>query len=264
MTALRLELAKNVAARGQVLVLPQALAVARNSKETSVDVRGKTDAKTPPPEKPRVISDVERQIHARLLQYQRWTRLGKKADLIAGLNLPPEKLAKFKELLVERDYAESDAKDAATNAGIVPDSSEATEAASNVMEQVDERIKALLGDTDFQKYGELTGIDLFRGNLSGGPIVGCFVDAGVPLTAEQTSALARALLHETSVRARDGSGQIGEPDPVTGFTPSQKMILEEVTPALSSAQMETLRSFFLNDNQLGSLMKAWQSVPASR
>jgi hypothetical protein len=96
------------------------------------------------------------------MQNQRWIKLSKNAAIIAGLNLPPDKLAGFKDLLVERDHAETDAREAASKVGINPDTSEATEAAAEALGKVDEQIKALLGETDFQKYAELVGTKLVR------------------------------------------------------------------------------------------------------
>lgn len=165
---------------------------------------------------------------------------------------------------MERDYAESDAKDAAGHVGIDPASGDATEAAADAMSKVDERIKALLGEADYQKYSELVGADVVWGEPVRGTLVGYFVDAGAPLTPEQTSALARAFCLEIKARAQGGSGQVGGPDPVTGFNSSQKFILDQVSSALPPSQLETLRNFFLNDNQLGALMNASPSNDSPR
>jgi len=79
-----------------------------------------------------------------------------------------------------------------------------------------------------------------------------------PLTAEQTSALARTFSLESLARA--SNSPMGESDPVTGINLSQKVIPEQAAQVLPPAQAETLRKIFLNDNQLGALMNAFQAA----
>ena len=262
---LRVEATKYAAVHAQLASLQKKLAAIRPAiaPEYRTDT---TSAATPKPlpEGKQTLSDTGRQIRARLLrnrmQHERWMKLSKNADVIAGMDLPPDKLARFKDLLVERNYAESDARDAASKAGIDSETSEATEAATEALGKVDEQIKALLGETDFQKYAELVGTKLVW--ATGGMqdvIGGYFIDAGVSLSPERTGALARAFFQEISARAQGGNGQMGDPDPATGFNSSQTMILEQTSQALSPAQMEALRNYFHNDNQNGELMKAFQA-----
>jgi hypothetical protein len=193
-------------------------------------------------------------------QSERWRKLGKDADVIADLNLPPDTVARFKDLLVECAHAEADAREAATKAGIDLATSEETEAVVEAVGKVTEQIKALLGEAEFQKYAELVGAKVvWETNGAKDLIGGYFVDAGMPLSPEQTGALARAFYQEIRARAQSGSGQMGDPDPATGLNPSQTMILEQASQALSPLQLDTLRNFFHNDNQNGELMKAFQA-----
>ncbi|MDO8540161.1 MAG: hypothetical protein Q7S40_06920 [Opitutaceae bacterium] len=194
-----------------------------------------------------------------MLQLQRWDRLSRNVGLLAAMNLPPDKSGPFKDLLVEREYAESDARDAADGAGIDPNSAEATEAAANAMSRVDERIRALLNDGEFARYSEAVGTSLARNSLAHTVIVGCFIDLGAPLTAAQETALAQA-----GYRAIQLQTQSAEPDPLTGLTPSQQIILDGTSQTLAAGQIEILRKFFLNDNQLGALLKAAQSSAGPR
>ena len=262
---LRAEAAKYAADHVKLVSLQKKLAATRPAIG-SESRPGATSAAAPKPspEEKQTMSDMGREIRTRIIQNQvqrdRWKKLGKEADIIAGLSLPSDKLARFKDLLVERDRAEADAREAASKVDTDTDTPEAIEAADEAVGKFDEQIEALLGEAGFQKYAELVGAKLvWETNGAQDLIGGYFVDAGVPLSPEQTSALARAFYQEIKTRAESGNGQMGDPDPATGLNPSQTMILEQAAQALSPAQLETLLNFFRNDNQNGELMKAFQT-----
>ena len=265
---LRAEATKYTADHAQLTSLQKKSAATRPAivPENRTDTTSAATPK-PSPEGKQTLSDTGRQIRARLLQnrmqHERWMKLSKDADVIAGLNLPPDTVARFKDLLVERAHAEADAKEAASKAGIAPATSEETEAIFEAVGKVTEQIKALLGEAEFQKYAELVGAKVvWETSIAKDLIGGYFVDSGVPLSPEQTAALARAFYQETRARAQSGSVQWGDPDPATGLNPSQTMLLEQASQALSPLQLETLRNFFHNDNQNGELMKAFQAEVA--
>jgi len=263
-TMLRAKMTKAEADRGQVALLRQELAASRKMSDPGNRLSSDTGAvKSEPAIGARTLSESDRQLRGRMLQYQRWRRLSKNADVIAALQLPPERLARFKDLLVERAYAETDARDAASQVGLDPNSSASTDVAGDAMGKVDERIKALLGETDFQKYSEMIGTDLVWGGVRD-LIVGYFVDAGAALTAEQTSSLGRIFYQNQLDQMRGWNGQPEEPDAGTGLKRSQTLILNQAAQALSIEQLATLRNFFLNDNQLGGWMKASPSREPSR
>jgi hypothetical protein len=213
---------------------------------------------TSPP--PRKMSDTERQLRAHLQQHRRWTTLSRKSAVLAGLNLPPATAAAFKDLLVERDYAERDAADAAAQHGLEPGSAAADEAATRAVADVFLRMRALLGEGDYQRYADLSGVDLLRGQPAPGPAIapmlGMLVDAGAPANAQQETALAEACYREISARSQRADVNPGDPDPASGLNPSQQAILSQVTGSFSPVQQQALRNFFLHDNQLAQLMKA--------
>lgn len=172
------------------------------------------------------------------------------------LKLPNDRLAKFKELLIERDYAESDARSAARQVGIDPASATATEAAANAVNKIDDQIKTLLGTADFERYTELVGLDLFRANVAQSTIEGYLLDNGSPLAPQQSKSLAQAFYREFLNQSREPNRRTMETAASAGLTPSQRSIVDQARQFLTTEQIEALQNFFISDNELGALIAA--------
>jgi hypothetical protein len=199
--------------------------------------------KTAAAPEPRTFSDTERKFRKQIDEQRRWTALAKKADLLAALNLPPDKRAALKDLLAERDYVEGDARDAARAAGVEPHAAAAADLA-----KVDARIQAVLGEADYASYTEQMSITVFREQLEGSPIPGSLVDAGTPLASEQKDWIARVMYRAFGMQLTDRPAQ--SPDPDAARRTFAATFLAEASGNLTAPQIAALREYFRKDNEL--------------
>jgi hypothetical protein len=160
-------------------------------------------------------------------------------DTLTKLNLPPEELAKLKNLLVDRDEAAEDAREAGRDADL--DQRTLIQAVQNAMNEVNDEIKALVGAEGFSQIqsAQQTGTwKIVIQNQVGADLTA----AGSPLSAEQIDALAQIY---TKVHSPNGGGlasnQNGAPDPQTGLNAAAQAILDQATPLLSPAQVPVFR-----------------------
>jgi hypothetical protein len=181
----------------------------------------------------RTFSDAERNFRKHMDQQRRWNALAKKADLLAALNLPPDKRRVLKDMLVEREFAERDARDAAQATGVEPDETAAAEVA-----KIDARIQALLGDADYANYNEQMSIAMFREQLESSPIPGSLVDAGVPLAPAQKAWLAGVMYR--AVRAQLTDRPVQSPDPNAARRALAATLLAEASGNLTPLQIAAL------------------------
>ena len=197
----------------------------------------------------RTLSEPERKFRQGVDEQRRWTALAKKADLLAAMNLPPDRAAALKDLLVERDYVERDARDAARAAGVQPHEAAAAEVA-----KIDARIQSTLGDADYARYTEQMSLMVFRDQVEGSPIPGSLVDAGTPLTPEQKAWMAGMMYRSFGLQSVDRPPQSSDPD--AGRRAFAAMLLAEAPGKLTAEQIAALREYFRKDDQLAEQMNA--------
>ena len=77
--------------------------------------------------------------------------LGQYREALAGLSLPPESLARLKDLLTARGEALLDAHEAAAREGLADGSPEMAEALNQASADLDREIAKLLGDEAYRK-----------------------------------------------------------------------------------------------------------------
>jgi RNA polymerase sigma factor (sigma-70 family) len=177
------------------------------------------------------------------------TVLKQYGDALAALNLPPEKLAKLKELMVLETEIDEDAKDAARAAGLTGESSQ--KAVRQARNGVHEEIKALLGDQATTQLAReaLAGPhkprieDTFAIDLKA---------SGMPLSPEQVTSL--ALGFRDVIRTFEPKDRLADPpDPRTGLTPLQQALLDRYAQHLTPAQLQVTRTFFIEEAKWGLL-----------
>jgi hypothetical protein len=251
--AAQAEVAQARSMRTQSISRPTELPPVRANSPEPSSVRAETPAvATPAAPAPRVFTESERRARVQLTEYRRWMTLAKKADLLSGLNLPPEKLAALKDLLIERDFAERDAREAAKSAGVNPN-----DAAASETEKIDLRIQTMLGEADYPKYADAMSTETFRQTLESNPLVGSLVDAGAPLTPEQKTWVAQVMNRTITPVAKAAADNPGgpAPDPDVQRLAFQQAVLTQGPGVLTPAQLDVLREFFQKDNELGANLK---------
>jgi hypothetical protein len=161
-------------------------------------------------------------------------------DVFASLNLPPDKLAQLKNLMIDRLNAPADARDAAQNSGL--NGADINQAAEQAVSGVNDDIKALVGADGYdelqaaqQTMGERNMIQLQVGvDLSA---------AGVPLSGSQTLALAQIYADARNPAknpALAAATQLAA-DPAAGLAAINQAILDRATQMLSPAQLPILQ-----------------------
>jgi len=181
------------------------------------------------------LSAIHSKFQAINLKFDRWILLGKYAALITAMNLPQDKAAKFRDLLVARDQA-----------------------AETATSEINQEIRKLLGDADYQKLGELRGASLLESAMNqNGGFSGYFVDAGVPLTADESSSLALVQWRATLALSKL---QPSDPNDAWPSPAYQKTVMDQASQFLSAEQLAALQNYFDFDGQRGALQKAWASA----
>lgn len=203
------------------------------------------------------VSNTQREFQKALEQQRRWTALAKKAELLAAMNLPPDKSAALKNLLVERDYAERDARDAARKAGLQPHEAAAAEVA-----KIDAQIQTVLGDNDYARYKEQTSITVLREQLDGSSIPGTLVDAGVPLAADQKTWIAEVMYRAFGPQLVDQPPQ--SPDPDADRRRFVATLLAEAPGKLTPPQIAALVEYFRKDDEFAALINTLKREASQR
>jgi len=178
-------------------------------------------------------------LHAKQVRHQ---VLYQYAASLRALNLPPDQLAKVKDLLVERQLSATDAMEAAQANGLVEGSPEWRAAMQQAMAGVMQDLNSALqsyANTSLSEFELVTSTRVSSGMSLAEPIN----DAGLPLTDAQAQAIAQASA-DASDRSHNAPHPPGynTPDPTTGLTPKQTQMINQVTPALSPAQLEVYKT----------------------
>jgi hypothetical protein len=167
-------------------------------------------------------------------------------DALAALKLPPDQLAKLKDLLVARIDANLDASEAAQDEGL--SGREVGLAIRDSISAVNDEIKGLIGDDAFSRLQTTPQTSMAKTMLENTVAVD-LEGAGVPLTPDQLTSLA-AIYNQTM--RRPGAGALPgwqSPDPQTGLAPADEALLNQAGQTLSPAQLPTLRDYLLEVRQ---------------
>lgn len=142
----------------------------------------------------------------RLMAQQQRGQIGSRyAGLFRSLALPPDRLAQFKELLLEKQTARNDVLLAATQQGINPltNPAEFRQLETNLQAEIDDKIKATLGPeafAQFQTYQQTQGqrsvVNQLQESLS---------YTATPLSAEQSAQMVEILGRTGPPRAGSGA-----------------------------------------------------------
>lgn len=179
-------------------------------------------------------------------------------ELIEQLNLPPEKIPLFKQLLVERAAAQEDAAQIMGSAGKRGDMPEYWQAQAKATEAVHQEMAILLGEGGTEKLAEF--LPLGRTYEMAQSLFGSRMGfSDVPLTKEQKLLLAKAM--------RDVGFSTENPnyywtakqsaDPETGWNPVYQKLVEQAKLFLSSEQIAVLKQVQIeHDAGLPAIMAA--------
>src|SRR6185312_3808883 len=178
-------------------------------------------------------------------------------DAIASLRLPPDKAAALTKLLVEQQFSQQDAQDAAQAAGIRPDSREYGQAMTQALADKHQQMLDLIGETGVAALGQASQISGWKStvqNTYGMDLAA----AGVPLDPGQMASLAQIW---GDSRQYPGSTPPGvnsfQPDSATWLSPIDHVVLNRSAAILSGPQLEALKSSIAAGNQENALMQPY-------
>jgi hypothetical protein len=182
-------------------------------------------------------------------------------DALNTAGLSPEQIAKMKNLLVERAMSAMDAQQAAEAAGLEQGTPAWRDAMRQASQAVEQDIAATLGSDATAIMNRLqTSVGAHNGVQNG--VAPDMVDAGVPLTPAQSDALAQAAMDASWTNPKDGSlhpPDYNTPDPITGRTPKEDRIANQVAQVLSPAQLQIFKQGQLEADQRAAIMKQYTS-----
>ena len=175
-----------------------------------------------------------------------------------ALNLPPDQLAKLKDLLVERTLSSQDANQAARAAGLEPGSQAWSAAMKAATEPVEKEIGAVLG-TDSGPFMRKLQTEAGITSQMRYTYVPDFEAAGMALTPEQTNGLQQALASSRNYDSVPPSERAAynQVDPATGLSPADTRMLEAAAQSLSPAQLRILRTDQIRDNQQNAIYRQY-------
>jgi hypothetical protein len=175
------------------------------------------------------------------------------ADIFKELNLSPEKLDKFKDLLTDYQMAQSDISIDASGASTDEEKAAIRKRIEDVYKQSETKAKELLGDTDYEKFYEYKERSNARGDVTG--FKGT-LSADETLTSDQEKELVEILYKEQtklySEIGYDPNKSIEFPSDVktgkvTGQLKNMEKIhlrsVEDAKGTLSASQLEKLSNY---------------------
>jgi RNA polymerase sigma factor (sigma-70 family) len=164
----------------------------------------------------------------------------------AAMNLPPDELARLKDLLLERTQARLDAADAGLAAGLT--GAELATAERQAENSVTDEIKGFVGDAGYAQLAASLRASQFAPLIANTVAVDLSA-AGVPLLPEQVSFLAQNFAAHDTAYGPGAAAQV--PDPQTGLTPFYQSLLDRVSPSLTAAQIPVMKDYFIELIQQG-------------
>jgi hypothetical protein len=172
---------------------------------------------------------------------------------LAGLGLPPAQLARLKDLLAEKTLREADAQSAASEAGLQLGTPGFREAMNQAIGDLDDQITGIVGPGGQSALAESAGVAQTLSAVETG-FQPDFVDAGVPLTAEQAQNFAQ-LLNDKGSRAYQRANNLSSVvDPTTWLSPANEAMLAEAAQILTPAQLEVFKNHMSEEGQRQTLL----------
>jgi hypothetical protein len=207
-----------------------------------------------------VMVDLDRypELGALIARQQRLQIIAQYGKVLNSLGLPADKLAKVKELLTDRAASIQVAEQAAIRLGFAEGSLRYREIVSQAAATPESEMRTVLGQEDYDRFGNAARADMAKQLIirnEGGDMQ----DAGVPLTSEQTLALAKIeadyqmLYDESPGDSRIRAMLAESPDPQTGLGPADKALIDRASQILSPEQLQILRQSRLDHAKLASL-----------
>jgi hypothetical protein len=142
------------------------------------------------------------------------------------LNLPPDRLEKLEDILIDEAEAPQDAREAALEMGVDADSQEMTNTVWRAQKEADSEIKSFLGDADYQTLqASQSQIQGWR-SLEWGPNQE-LTALGVPLSVDQMNALLQFQNAAQSLPTQEARGQMVISRATQVLTPDQLGILTQ-------------------------------------
>jgi len=176
---------------------------------------------------------------------------------LAALNLPPDKLAKMKDLLVEQSAAQQDVAAAAQAAGLKPGSPEYGTAMKEAMDDVNRQMTDLLGQDSAVTMRTLQATASIQNSVQY-MLAPDLIDAGIPLSPGQNDAL---ILAVGSVRAAAFGKQTPpgyyNADPSTGLSASDSQMLAAAAQVLSPEQLGVAKADLIMQNQQSAILQPY-------
>jgi hypothetical protein len=169
------------------------------------------------------------------------------AALFKALNLPAAQLDQLKDLLVQKQQAQQDARQAAMQQGLNPrtDPQAYQEAITAAQGPVDDQIKAALGDSGFAQYQQYQQTLPERGTVS--QIQQTLSYSSTPLTDDQANQLVQILAQTAPATTNTGGGRggFGGGGPFGGglgaTTPITNQTITAAQTILSGSQLQALQ-----------------------
>jgi RNA polymerase sigma factor (sigma-70 family) len=184
---------------------------------------------------------------------------------IASLNLPTDKAAQLKELLIERELTSFDAENAATQAGFAQGSKEEGKAVSDATKDSNQAITALIGSDASEKLEALKGTEFFGSQTGVDDFAVDMADAGVSMSTDQTQALAQSL-HVLSNPAKNpnaASPDYAKVDPSTWQSPLDLQLFANAEAFLTPAQLQVLKTSRAENNEREAILKQYTGNEAA-
>lgn len=192
------------------------------------------------------ISDVisENPEYASIYQNEtRWRIIGEYGEFIAGLGLSHKDLSRLKDLLVMERQIETDTTGAVRDAGIKQGSSLHRAATTQTTQDIRSEIAALIGEAGYDELKQTSTIRRYEEQL-GVHMAPALLDAGIPLDAETRREIAKVF---ASTRGLN-STKANTPDPATGLSEADRILLDKMSPLLSPDQLAVVRQVRIQNN----------------
>lgn len=178
-------------------------------------------------------------------------------DAFAALNLPPDKLAQLKNLLVERQMSSEDAQEAARAAGLQPGTPAFAQAVAEAYNDMQQSIVALIGQDGQNALQQAQLAATIKNFQIANTYAPDFLDAGVALTSDQAQGLAQVLASTTNTPPGLTPGGYHQPDPQTWLSQADQDTLTRASQVLSPAQLNVLKTDLAEQNQRNAIMRTY-------
>lgn len=174
---------------------------------------------------------------AAIMRRHRRYAMGNYRGAIDSLQLAAADKERLKALIAERWLARTDVYDLLGRQGGATDELR-KKMMDTVVEESNQKIRALVGEAGFAKLE--AAYDEHAAKISNSGLFAAAWDAGAPLTAEQQTRVARAIVQvRTELPSPEANNAI---DPATGITRADVALLEAVSSFLSLEQIAVIRA----------------------